>query len=218
MEDIKQKYPSASVFYDTYSPQNCMKWAVMSKKRCLFGTAPKLKDVMLSYGIDKAVAWLNLHLLELLQITNNGNADKLEVRVLSMISYSWISQYPNLKVSELWVYFLEYISGKEGKKLYGSLDLTEIGSEIRIKLKLREKEEENMYKKDLQKEEEELKRKWHKIKEESKIKCQKGYYEKLNEKEKMAVCCYVYNCKLETTNESEEFKRDLEEYRRSMKY
>lgn len=128
-------------FAALYTPQNCLKWAVNSRRRCLLGTAPTVGQLATTYGTEPVVAWMASHLTAVNAMFNIPADRQLNMTQCMLVASSWINTYPTLKASELWVFFGDWLGGSWGKKSYGTIDPTEMGANLGEFIRNRQKVE-----------------------------------------------------------------------------
>ena len=128
-------------FAALYTPKNCLKWAVNSRRRCLLGTAPTVGQLSTIYGTDTVVAWMSSHLIAVNAMFNIPADRQLNMTQCMLVASSWINTYPTLKASELWVFLGDWLGGSWGKKSYGTIDPTEMGANLGEFIRNRQKVE-----------------------------------------------------------------------------
>lgn len=87
-----------------------------------------LSDV---YGTDFAASWLASQFAHLNTILNLSPDRQLTPEQCEFMAAAWVETHGTLKISELWVFFLDYFGGRYGKKVFGGIDPTEMGDDIR---------------------------------------------------------------------------------------
>lgn len=83
-----------------------------------------------AYGTQAAALWLARH-LNCVNGFFNIQAERLpDMAQLLATAVAWIGAFPRLKASELWVFLSDWVGGAYGKKIYGAIDPTEMGSDL----------------------------------------------------------------------------------------
>lgn len=129
--DMTRKWRNIDEFREKWSPANLNEWALTMEEKCLLSRkSPTLGMLETGYGIKAAMAWLAMQLMtanKLLGLTEERRLDSTQCMNLAA---GIIKEYPCLKVSELWVFLRKWSTGGCGKKVYGAVDPTELGSDI----------------------------------------------------------------------------------------
>lgn len=129
-------YPRFNDFVKKFSLSNLREWAtapslggMTGADYCQFSTtAPTLGMVSDAYGVDSVAGWLASHLNQFL-ITSAVNPDrKPSTETLMQVGRSWLTEWPQLKVTELWVFFNEVLAGRYGQLVYGGVEMSSLGA------------------------------------------------------------------------------------------
>lgn len=125
------KYGSIESFGATWKPAKMNEWALTQEEKCMLSTAsPTLGMVEAGYGIKAAVGWLAMQLMSANQLLGLTEERRLDGTQSMSLAAGIIKEWPSLKVSELWVFLRRWLTGAFGKKVYGSIDPTEMGGDI----------------------------------------------------------------------------------------
>lgn len=125
------KYRSIERFGETWSPAKMNEWALTREEDCMLSTkSPTLGMVETGYGIKAAVGWLAMQLLNANRLLGLSEERRLDGTQCMNLAAGIIKEWPSLKVSEIWVFLRKWLTGGLGKKVYGAIDPTELGSDI----------------------------------------------------------------------------------------
>lgn len=164
------------------------------------GTAPTLQMVADVHGAPFAAKWLAFQLSALVKTMRLAPDRAPSSENLLMVAESWVSAHPALKLSELWVFFQDWLGGRYGKKAFGGIDLTEMGADIDKHLAARRRQEMDA----LSAQRSDLLRKVDR-------------WDELDGDAKERVLALVDRFNLEIAFYAPNFKRDLETYRQRKK-
>ena len=96
--------------------------------RCLFGDAPTLAEINITYGDTMATMWLIPQLYDLSEYC--GCKDKLQGKPLEQCASVIAGEFFYLKVSELMLFFHRFKTGRYGR-FYGAVDPLVITTSLR---------------------------------------------------------------------------------------
>lgn len=133
------KWPTAEEFGRTWNAAQLYQWALSQRTRCQLTTdSPTLGTLAEGYGEQPAAAWLAAQLLNINGLFNIPVDRQIQHTQAIIVAQTWVVEYPRLKCSELWVFILGWFGGVYGKKLYGQVDLTELGADLNTYLHRRD--------------------------------------------------------------------------------
>ena len=130
---IRSKYGDAQHFGAVVSPSAQASFARMPE-RAVGGNYPTLEEVRRAYGKDYDVEWLVPQLYDLSVFTGAKN---LTEQQQEMLARTIAVEYPQLKVTELLLFFHRFKTGRYGR-FYGSVDPITVMGAIETFLKERE--------------------------------------------------------------------------------
>ena len=113
-----KRYGDRTAFFNLFNPDLQMK-VCKDAELCLFGDAPVLSELNMTYGEMTATMWLIPQLYNLSEYC--GCKDKLQGQALEECAGIIAAEYYYLKVSELMLFFYRFKSGRYGR-FYGSVD------------------------------------------------------------------------------------------------
>lgn len=209
---LRNQYPSMRDFAALYTPQNCLKWAINSRRRCLLGTAPTVGQLATTYGTEPVVAWMASHLTAVNTMFNLPADRQLNMTQCMLVASSWINTHPVLKASELWVFLGDWLGGRWGKKSYGAIDPTEMGANLGEFIRNRQKVESDK---------EQMAEAQRKAREEQHFRAMLTYaqtmsycanYDALTEQERHKILYFVYQFGLETPFMAQSFLNEYKLY------
>lgn len=128
-------------FRRTYNAVDLIRWAQNPETatRCMVTTkSPTIGALAVKYSHDVAVFWLVSVLSNINGYLQLDESRKMTKEQLSMMAVSWISEYPRLKCSEVWVFLLKLFAGRYGQLVYGSFNPMAIGVALSQYLKERD--------------------------------------------------------------------------------
>lgn len=120
------RYGTAQQFIDTFVPALQIV-AARHPARAYTGTAPTLQTVSRGYGEPTAIVWI-CFLLEDINLFA-GVKDKLPVERQKALAALILTEYSNLKATELLLFFHRMKCGRYGR-FYGSVDALTISSAL----------------------------------------------------------------------------------------
>lgn len=97
-------------------------------KQLIIADAPSLKVINLAYTDVTAQKWLIAHLTILSEMS--GVQQKLTDNQMENIAMMIVQNYPDLKISELWLFFHQFKCGEYGK-FYGAVDSLHIMASLK---------------------------------------------------------------------------------------
>lgn len=125
------RWPTIEEFRRKFSPTALFGWALRIRGRCLLTrVAPTLGMLAEGYGIEAASGWLAEQLINVNGLFNIPVDKQVQPSQCMVVASAWVSSHPSLKVSEVWVFLCDWMAGVYGKKLYGAIDLTEMGDDL----------------------------------------------------------------------------------------
>lgn len=124
--DMLKRYGSGESFLNTFNPDLQVMTARYTE-RAYFGTAPSLATVAEGYGEQLAIVW-NCIQLENINLFA-GVKEKLNVERQKELSRLILAEYPQLKVTELLLFFHRLKCGRYGR-FYGTVDALFIASAL----------------------------------------------------------------------------------------
>lgn len=125
------KSPSIEEFSELWNPTQMNEWALTREEDCMLSTkSPTLCMVENGYGIKAAVGWLAMQLMNANRLLSLSEERRLDGTQCMNLAAGIIKEWPSLKVSEIWVFLRKWLTGALGKKVYGAIDTTELGSDI----------------------------------------------------------------------------------------
>lgn len=132
------KLPTVGEFLAKFSTANLRKWAAMptmtgttmsGRDYCMYApTAPTVGMMEDAYGTEKAAAWIASQLLNLLDMYSYDTDRRPDKDALLGIGQAWLSTWPQLKVTEVWVFFNDLLGGVYGQTAYGRVELSTLGA------------------------------------------------------------------------------------------
>ena len=129
--ELAKRYPSFQEFNDDYAPQKLVRWASSIPDKCMLSDkSPTIIMLADAFGSNIAVGWLSAQLLFINQFFNVPTDKQLQPNQCIAVASSILLNHPRLKCSEVWVFILQWIGGRFGKKAFGTLDPSELGSDI----------------------------------------------------------------------------------------
>lgn len=138
-----RRWPTVDAFAGAYSPANLFGWALRIRDRCLLSTiSPTMGMLSMGYGPDAAGGWLAEQLISVNGLFNLPVDRQLQAPQCIVAASVWVSAYPRLKASEVWVFLADWMGGLYGKKLFGAVDLTEMGDDLGLHLRRRYRAED----------------------------------------------------------------------------
>ncbi len=144
-------FPRFSDFTRKYNLGDLQRWAaapylggMTGAEYCMFAPgAPTVGMMADAYGAVATAGWIGNHINHLLKLFSLPAEKKPTVDMLRMAGLAWITSWPQLKVTEIWVFFFDILAGKYGQVAYGCVELSTLGSylashmETRIKRQAR---------------------------------------------------------------------------------
>lgn len=121
-----KRYGSGESFLNTFNPDLQVMTAHYTE-RAYFGTAPSLATVAEGYGEQLAIVW-NCIQLENINLFA-GVKEKMNVERQKELSRLILAEYPQLKVTELLLFFHRLKCGRYGR-FYGTVDALFIASAL----------------------------------------------------------------------------------------
>lgn len=143
--EMYSSYPRLSDFTRKFNLSDLQRWAsaphlcgMRGAEYCMFApNAPTIGMMADAYGPIVTAGWLGNHINHLLQMFSMPAEKKPTVDMLRMTGLAWITSWPQLKITEIWVFFFDVISGKYGQVAYGCLELSSLGSYLSIHIATR---------------------------------------------------------------------------------
>jgi len=128
---MTRKWRNVDEFSETWSPARLNEWALTMEQRCLLTRkSPTLGMLEAGYGIKAAMAWLAAQLMNSNKLLGLTVERRLDGTQCMNLAAGIIKEHPGLKVTELWVFLRKWTAGGCGKKVFGSVDPTELGSDL----------------------------------------------------------------------------------------
>lgn len=129
-------YPRFRDFTQKFNLGDLQKWAsapqmggMKGADYCKFApSAPTIGMMADAYGVTVTAGWLGNHINHLLKMFSMPADKKPTVDMLRMAGVAWITAWPQLKVTEIWVFFFDVLAGKYGQVAYGCVELSTLGS------------------------------------------------------------------------------------------
>lgn len=132
------KQPTFGAFIAKFSTANLRKWATMptmtgttmsGRDYCMYApTAPTVGMMEDAYGTEKTAAWIAGQIDLLLETFSYAADRKPTEDMLMAIGQAWLSTWPQLKVTEVWVFFNDLLGGVYGQTAYGRVELSTLGA------------------------------------------------------------------------------------------
>lgn len=137
--------PTMVDFMRKFTLENLQKWALAPKLGNYTGaeycqvsqTAPTVGMLVDAYGFEDTAAFLTMHINAFIRQWGLPADRKPTESQLTVTALSWLSVYPHLKVTELWVFFFDIMAGKYGQLAYGTFELQSLGACLNVHLKNR---------------------------------------------------------------------------------
>lgn len=124
--DMLQRYGSAEQFLKLFTPDLQIATA-RNEARAYLGSAPSLEVISEGYGWQTAVVWLCIQIENLNNFT--GVREKMPVARQKDLAALILAEYPNLKASEVLLFFHRLKCGRYGR-FYGMVDALFITSSL----------------------------------------------------------------------------------------
>lgn len=123
---MRERYGSPEQFLKTFTP-DLQLVAAQHMERTYFGTAPTLSILVEGYGKQTAIVWICIQVENI----NNfaGVKEKMPVARQKELAELFLAEYPQLKVSELLLFFHRLKCGRYGR-FYGMVDALFITSAL----------------------------------------------------------------------------------------
>lgn len=123
---MRERYGSPEQFLKTFTP-DLQLVAAQHMERTYFGTAPTLSILVEGYGKQTAIVWICIQVENI----NNfaGVKEKMSVARQKELAELFLAEYPQLKVSELLLFFHRLKCGRYGR-FYGMVDALFITSAL----------------------------------------------------------------------------------------
>lgn len=132
-------WPTAEAFGLKWNASQLFQLALAKRDYCLLTeNSPTLGTLAEGYGQQQAAAWLTSQLLNINGLFNIPTDKQVQPTQALVAAHAWINVHPRLKCSELWVFLTDWFGGVYGKKLYGTIDLTELGEDLNTHLRRRD--------------------------------------------------------------------------------
>lgn len=130
--------------------------------------APTLGMLEEVYGWEQAVGWLRSAMSNINGYLNLTAEKEISEGQLNLLAISWVTEYPQLKCSEVWVFLMKLFAGRYGQIVYGSVNPMAIGAALEKYLTERRALEYEQLQKERQAQREKEDAEYEKIKEETK--------------------------------------------------
>lgn len=124
--EMLERYGSAEQFLKLFTPDLQIATA-RNEARAYLGTAPTLEVVSEGYGWQTAIVWLCIQIENLNNFT--GVREKMPVARQKDLAALILAEYPNLKASEVLLFFHRLKCGRYGR-FYGMVDALFITSSL----------------------------------------------------------------------------------------
>ena len=124
--EMRQRYGSAEDFLKLFTPDLQIATA-RNEDRAYLGTAPTLETMADGYGKQMVIVWLCIQIENI----NNfaGVKDKMPIARQKELAALILAEYPNLKASEMLLFFHRLKCGRYGR-FYGMVDALFITSSL----------------------------------------------------------------------------------------
>lgn len=125
--------PTILHFSQKYNAASLLKWATnpATRERCMTTrNAPTLGMLDMVYGWEAAVGWLRSAMSNINGYLNLTAEKEISESQLNLLAISWVSEYPQLKCSEVWVFLMKLFAGRYGQVVYGSVNPMAIGAAL----------------------------------------------------------------------------------------
>ena len=124
--DMRQRYGTAEQFLKLFTP-DLQTATAQNEARAYLGFAPTLQALAAGYGTQVAVVWLCIQIENLNNFT--GVREKMSVSRQKELAALILAEYPNLKASEILLFFHRMKCGRYGR-FYGMVDALFITSSL----------------------------------------------------------------------------------------
>lgn len=131
---IAAKYGDSQCFCAIVNPSEQIRFSRQPERAC-GGNYPTLAEITKTYGRDFDVEWLIPQIYDLSVFT--GAKKKLSEEQQEMLARMIAAEYPQLKVTELLIFFYRFKTGRYGH-FYGSVDPMVVMEALGVFLKERE--------------------------------------------------------------------------------
>lgn len=131
---IAAKYGNSQRFCAIVNPSEQIRFSRQPERAC-GGNYPTLAEITKTYGRDFDVEWLIPQIYDLSVFT--GAKKKLSEEQQEMLARMIAAEYPQLKVTELLIFFYRFKTGRYGH-FYGSVDPMVVMEALGVFLKERE--------------------------------------------------------------------------------
>lgn len=220
------EYSRFEDFCAKYNLNDLQAWAtapsiggMKGKEYCQFAPkAPTIGMMSDAYGVTKTAGWIANHINCLLKMFCLPPDRKPDVETLRQVGKAWICSWPQLKVTEIWVLFYDILGGKYGQIAYGGIELSTIGAylakHMEVRLDRQARFEQMRQANEAARERIEFSRR---LKESMEIASSEEQWESLTFEEKENILFLADMYGLEPEQNTPNFMRDLQLYRRRRK-
>lgn len=112
------------------TPEKLKNDAAYRRAACMAADGPTFGQMEVAFGAQRASRWLASHFINFGQMVGI-QFDKLpDPATTAAICSSLISRLPRMRVQWLWVFFLDELAGRWGKKTYSRMDIADIGADM----------------------------------------------------------------------------------------
>lgn len=198
--------PTIRHFSQKYNAVALLRWATnpMTRGRCMTTRdAPTLGMLEEVYGWEQAVGWLRSAMSNINGYLNLTAEKEISEGQLNLLAISWVTEYPQLKCSEVWVFLMKLFAGRYGQIVYGSVNPMAIGAALEKYLTERRALEYEQLQKERQAQREKEDAEYEKIKEETKALYASEGFKSLPEDRQKAIQFFI-----DKITKKEEDKKD----------
>lgn len=112
------------------TPEKLKNDAAYRRAACMAADGPTFGQMEVAFGSQRASRWLASHFISFGQMVGIAYEKLPDPATTAAICSSLIYRMPRMRVPWLWVFFLDEISGRWGKKTYSRLDIADIGADM----------------------------------------------------------------------------------------
>lgn len=105
--------------------------AAYRRAACLAADSPTFGQIAVAVGLQEASKWLAGHLTYFARMAGVPFDKMPDPATTAAVCSSLISNLPRMRGPWLWVFLLDLLAGRWGKKSYGRLDVADIGGDMR---------------------------------------------------------------------------------------
>lgn len=129
-------FPRFKDFVTKFNLTDLQKWASAPKilnfrgsDYCKFSkTAPTVGMMTDAYGATITAGWIGNHINHFLGMFGVPPEKKPTVDMLRTAGRAWLTAWPQLKATEIWVLFYDILAGKYGQVVFGWIELSTLGA------------------------------------------------------------------------------------------